>query len=422
VRGWLKRLWGGKAQDTGVNASGWEVLAGIPWIVSDNIWESYSTAEREKAYRNHAVIRACVQEIATSIADAGVEVGLQTPDGWEAAPAHPIADLLNSPNEFGDYNSLMQEWVSRLLLAGKSFIWKWRTRAGELAELWPVPTSWVSVKTGGTGGKLIDYYEVIQDRHQVRKVETEDMFYARFIDPSSVYDGVGPLQAALHDYQLDCERENYLVEMLTNLKVPGLTLKREPGNAPLSERQKADLRQSLHDIAGKGKRGGTPILPPGVSIEFPGILKDMDWPGFAALSESRICAAFAVPPILVGVRVGIESATYSNYATARKSFYTETLRPLWAALAGTLTRGLFRNEGEERLEIRFKLDDIPELQEDVNQRAKRAAELLRGGAITRNEARDMAGLEAVDDGDVYLLPINIVEQPVRSKPAEEPEE
>ena len=81
--------------------------------------------------------------------------------------------------------------------------------------------------------------------------------------------------------------------------------------------------------------------------------------------------------------------------------------------ADTLTRGLLRNEGEPRIEIRFDLSRIPELQKDLNQRTERAALLLEAGAITRNMALQMAGLEPVDDGDVYLLPADVRVQPMR---------
>jgi len=421
---WLRRI-GGKAQDnpTQVARGGWNILAGVPWIKSDAIWESYGVAQMQSAYRKHALIYACVREIATSVAESRVDVGVETPDGWMSVPASPVLDLLQSPNEWYSYNDLLQVWVTRLVLTGKAYIWKWRNGAGAVAELWPIPSDWVRVKTG-KGNTIIDAYEVKQDRGRYITVDAQDMFYARFVDPSSVWDGVGPLQAALHDYQLDSERENYLVEMLTNLKVPGLVLKQIEG-VPLTEQQRRDLRASLHDQAGAGKRGQAAILPPGMSIEFPGVLSDMDWPKFTSLTETRICSAFGVPPILVGARAGLERSTYANYETARRSFYAETLRPLWAALADTLTRGLLRHEGEERLEIRFRTEDLPELQEDASRRAERASVLLRAGIITRNEARQMAGMEPTPDGDIYLMPINVVEQPIHTaegQGSEEPDE
>lgn len=417
----LLRKIAGKAQDDSamVARGGWEVLAGIPWVKSDDIWQTYSTGQLEAAYRKHALVYACVREIATSVAEASLDLGIETDKGWESAGSHGTLDLLYHPNDWYSYNDLIQTWVTRLLLTGKGFIWKWRNRGGEIAELWPIPSNWVRVKTG-RGNELIEAYEVKQDKGEYVIVEPRDMFYVRFVDPQSVWDGIGPLQAALHDYQLDSERENYLVEMLTNLKVPGLVLKQD-GGAPLTEKQRADLRHSLHDQVGYGKRGGPAILPPGFSIEFPGMLTEIDWPKFTSLTETRICAAFGVPPILVGARAGLERSTYANYETARRSFYTETLRPLWAALADTLTRGLLRHEGEQRLEFRFDLSELPELQEDINKRAERAAMLLKAGAITRNQALKMVGVEPVPDGDVYLLPINVVEQAVRNEAPKEPE-
>ena len=64
----------------------------------------------------------------------------------------------------------------------------------------------------------------------------------------------------------------------------------------------------------------------------------MDWPGLTSLAEARICAAFGVPAIIAGARIGIENGSqYANYSTARRSFYVETMQPLWTAVGAAFT-------------------------------------------------------------------------------------
>jgi HK97 family phage portal protein len=208
---------------------------------------------------------------------------------------------------------------------------------------------------------------------------------------------VSPLQAAQHDYQLDMERQNYLVEMLTNLHVPGLKFK---SPRKLTDKERQELRAAMEDRFGVGKRGAPLLIENGADAELMEPLKDMDWPGLTGLTEARICSAFGVPPILVGARVGLERSTYANYAEARRSFYSETLKPLWAALESALTHWLLRTEGESGLSVRFDLSHVAELQEDVNSRATRAREDWKAGLITRNEARVASGWQQADGGDV----------------------
>ena len=87
---------------------------------------------------------------------------------------------------------------------------------------------------------------------------------------------------------------------------------------------------------------------------------------------------------------------------------------MWDALQSALTVGLLRHEGESQLQLQFDLSGIAELQEDMNEVAIRAERLVKAGIITRNKALQMVGEAPVPDGDVYLLPINVDEQPVRT--------
>jgi hypothetical protein len=46
-------------------------------------------------------------------------------------------------------------------------------------------------------------------------------------------------------------------------------------------------------------------------------LQQVDFKQVQGAGETRICAAARIPPIIVGVSEGLDSATYSNYGQAR---------------------------------------------------------------------------------------------------------
>ena len=410
-----------------------DMLKGALW--DDAVWTSYNDEQKEHIYQISSVVFSCVFKIASTIPEAMPEVGMMTPDGFEPMESHEALELVENPNPDYDYNECMARIVAALLLTGTSPTWKWRTNGGAVGELWPMPSHRVKAEVGQTitEGKVISRlykgFVVTQGQGMEIPVPPQDMMYGRMFDPKTTHDGVGPLEAALKDYQIDSEREDYLIEMLTNMKIAGLKVQSE---TTLTKPQKEDLRSWLHDKIGKGKRGNPLILSgQNISAEIMSPLKDLDWPSLSSLTETRICAAFGVPPILVGLRAGLERSTYSNYEEARRSFYQETMVPFWRALGALFTKSLLRQEGEERLEFRFNWQQIPALQEDAGKRAERATALLRSGAITRNETRDMVGLTTVPDGNVYLLPMTTVEVPARTEqemkeqaalpPATEPE-
>ena len=149
-----------------------------------------------------------------------------------------------------------------------------------------------------------------------------------------------------------------------------------------------------------------------MSVEDSIPLKDLDWPGLTGLTEARITSAFGVPPIIVGARIGLEFGTYANYDAARRSFYMETLRPLWTMLADGFTRGLCANEGDDRTLLRFDLANVAELQEDLAVKHLRIRADFQAGLLTRGQALKLLGYELVSDADdVYLLPIMMIPTP-----------
>jgi len=381
----------------------WQLVSGLPpWSYAGAIWRPYSALDSEKAFRSHSLIYSCCRTIASAFCEPPYEaaVTLRTEHGAErkVLASHPLLEVLNRPNEFYSRDDARKYVILRLILTGRAYLWKWRKRSGDIAELWPIPSSWVR-EIPGTGNRLIDSYAVSQLGGGFQVVKFEDMVRLSLVDPSTMMDCVSPLQAAQHDYQLDMERENYLVEMLTNLHVFGIKVKTQ---RQLARSEKDELRAAFSDRGGVGKRGNVAIVDPGFDFELMEPLKDMDWPGLTSLAEARICAAFGVPAIIAGARIGIENGSqYSNYSTARRSFYVETMQPLWTAVGSAFTHQIASVENEPQLSLGFDTSQLAELQEDLETRSQRARDNFKAGLVTRNEARAIVGLRAVPGGDVY---------------------
>jgi len=63
------------------------------------------------------------------------------------------------------------------------------------------------------------------------------------------------------------------------------------------------------------------------------------------IPESRICGALRLPAMLVGLSVGDEQRTFSNYAQARRAGYEDCLGPMHRRFARQLTRDLLKELG-----------------------------------------------------------------------------
>lgn len=406
--GGVKGIHGKQNSATG----GWEAILGtIMQSNSGEIWKTWTDAQLEALYSKHAVVFACTRKIFSAAQEAVLEIGYDKKTGFKPIYNHLMYDkLIKTPNPTMTSNEYIAFVIASFLLTGESYTWEWKNNAGYIDQLWPVPKSWVFKRQHADG--TFAFYEVYQGNRPRIPVIAEDMAKVFLTDPRNPANGVGPLQAAIRDVDTDQARENYIAEMLINLKVPGLVLTQPEG---WTIAQKEDARALLTDLVGTGKRG-RPLFLEGekAKAEMMAPLKDLDWPGLSKLSESRICAAFGVPPITVGVRAGLEHSTYSNYQEANKAFYRQTMVPLWKSLAAAFTRAYLTNEGEpEDLIFQFDTSDVVELQEDRGVASDRAVKLFLGGLITRNHGRELVGEEPLDKivGDVLVMPLNYMEIP-----------
>lgn len=404
----------GKSPVVDPGQGGWQTVFGPDTQVdTGELWKDLTDSEREAVYKNFSVVMACVRELCNAFVEPPLQIGMEREDGFEPEDSgHPMLELLLYPNPEYSCSDLMQYYLARLLLTGKSYVWKFREGGGFVNELWPIPTSWVTPEKGqGDESRLFKYFKVNQGVGQAdKRVAWSDMLYGRFVDPATTWDGVGPLHACARDYRLDMDRQDYLKEMLEHMNLPGLVITTDPEHGELSEPERRQLRAELDDQVGKGKRGQSIIIGR-AKAEISAPLSDLDWPGFASLDETRICAAFGVPPIVIHLRSGLERSTYSNYEEARKSFYRETMVPLWRMADDTWSRALLQGEGETELVYRHDLSCIRELGEDEDKIAERATLLFEKGVITRNQALAMIGEDKTPDGDVYRLPVNVLEVP-----------
>lgn len=413
---------------------GWEVLSGeATWLKADRVWQDYSEAQRLDLAKKHALVYGCIAAIADRVPEAPLEIGRWTKDGWEADEHHYLLDTLRRPNVLMSYADLISMVMANLLASGEAYLWEVREPGSLLiTELWCLPSHWVTPEWTDNTQQPIARYKVQQRKGKPPiYLPAQDVTYIRRTDPANLRASLAPLAAAAKDVQLDMSQRDYVMEMLTNLQVPGLMVKGKHAFTPTQEK---DLRAKLIDRVGTGKRGSLLIMGGAdFDLDMMAPLKDLDWPGLSTMSESRICMTFKVPPIIVGARVGLEHSTYANYESALRHFYRGTMVPVWQFLATALARGLLWNEPTEddkSLEMRCNTDDVEALQEEAAQRSTRAVTLLHGGVTTLGQACELAGVDAPEDEDLAgsrwmpmgMQRIDIEPEPPPPAPPRSPEE
>jgi HK97 family phage portal protein len=395
-----------KRQVTLTSQTGW-----APIIANTQLFTGYDTKALSDIYSKSDLVFACIREKATSFSEAPIEVGRYTDDGFEPVEGHEALRLFYD-NPYYSYVQLMELIIARLDLTGAAFVMldKFKNRLG-VGGIVPVPTHIVRMVTEGPEIKKY----VIRTGDREVEAEPDEICPICYLDPSTYRGYTSPLAAAIREYQIDCERQNITQETLKNKDIPGLILSSaERLNSDQREMLKASLAASVGRAS--GDRARSIVLPNGISVEDTAANHDINFEHINGLSESRIAMVFGVPLILVGAKTGIDAATYSNYGTARKSFYRETMQPLWAFVADTLTRYLLPDVD---LDFRFRTEDIGEMKEEANDIADRAALLFEKGVATLNESRQMVGLPPVEGGDETKQPAPVVAPIAPSNSSEE---
>lgn len=352
-------------------------------------------------YARNTLIYACITELATSAASAPLRVYQRARDGNEnEIVGHPAAALVNAPNPFYTDFELVEDAITLLYIAGNAYIEKERARGGQVVGLWPLRPDRVTILPDGAGIRGYEY--AIGDQKVV--LPPQDVIHLKLPNPLNRYYGQSPMSTLARAGDLDNAALDWLRLFFQNAAIPAGVYKTKNR---LSEIEATRIKEGWRaKFGGAGNYHDIAVIDSEGDYQRIGIdISELDVDALTSVSETRICQAFGVPPILVGAKVGLDRSTFANYAEARASLWEETLVPLYRRVQARLTQQLLvdftPSAGEH---FGFDLSGVQALQEDETARWQRATAALSAGGITINDYRALIGLKDLPDGDVLLLP------------------
>lgn len=225
--------------------------------------------------------------------------------------------------------------------------------------------------------------------------------FAPYPDPLYPFRGMSWLTPVVREIENDSLMSRHKRKYFENGATPNMIIKHPVG----ADRQKVlDFAKRLAaENGGVDNAYRAMNLYPGADATIVGSdLKQIDFRQVQGAGETRIAAAAGVPPVIVGLSEGLQAATYSNYAQARRRFADGTIHPLWQQAAGSLA-SIMPDLGRD-VRLWYDADDIPFLREDekdaaeINEiRARTIRTLVDGGYTAESAAK------AVETGDFRLL-------------------
>ncbi|MDA1095344.1 MAG: phage portal protein [Acidobacteria bacterium] len=357
-----------------------------------------------EGYNGNTVVNACIREVATSVAMPTLRLMRDVQDGGRVEVKNPTAFLLDHPSESQDQADFVEMMVVYLNVSGNAYVHRMRNGGGRIVALHLLRPDRVQIKLHGDGTR---HYEYTIDG-SLYQIAAADVEHLKLPNPYDDLYGLSPLQVAAKYVNLDGSIASFLRAYFANAGVPAGILK---VSKRINSQQEADVARDKWRSSFGGPRGwhGIAVLDEDASYQqvAPNI-KDMDTSAVSRSSETRICAAFGVPPILIGVQSGLEVSTYSNYAQAREAFWDETVSPLVRRVAAFMERVLEVGRNDD-VEVFADFAGVRAYEEDSGSLSTRTVEQFNAGVITLNEARGSLGLDPVAAGDVRRVPFNVVE-------------
>lgn len=318
--------------------------------------------------------------------------------------------LLEEPWPGGTTQDLLARVIQDADLAGNSY---WTLQDGELVRMRP---DWVDIMLEPRvlrGGKLswrrLGY--VYQEggrgsgEEPVPFLPDEVAHFAPKPDPLATYRGMSWMTPIVRDSRNDDLMTEHKRRFFEHAATPNMvvTLAREVSPEAF-EKFVAKMDASHRGVENAYKTlylgGGADVTVVGNSFE------QMSFSQVQGAGETRIAAAAGVPPVIVGLSEGLQAATYSNYAQARRRFADGTIHPLWQNVAGSFARLVTPQGvgGSGAVRLWYDPRDVPFLRED----RRDAAEIQGRQAATIRQLVD-AGFEpesvvaAVEAEDFTLL-------------------
>lgn len=366
------------------------------WQIGQAQWSVVNDEDYIKETYNKLVwVYACVSKIAGAVSSVDWCLYKKTAQGLKELDTHPLLDMFNNKiNESLTSRDFFDMWATYLSLQGKFFA---QLDNPVLPQaLYPLYPHLVK-PVPSDDGRMVQSFEY--DLKTIGTVLSPNIvLWDRFIDPLDFYQGFSPIRAMARTIDTENASVDWNKSTLDNACVPpGMIGASNPGKAAIEEIK----RRWRKEYSGKNNARMPLIVDTERLSYIPFGLSavDMDFMNQRKLSRIEICAGFEVPGQIVG---DPEGQTYSNYAEALKSFWTNTVIPKYLEkIRKSLNLNIVSKWGSD-LYIDFDLDGIEILKENQDAAAERVALLFEKNILKLNEARTSLGHEEdLENGELY---------------------
>ncbi len=390
---------------------GWRSL----WSSTDRppgSWQQDREVTQEGSLR-YAPVYACATLIASDIGKICLRLMGLDRGVWVETTSAAFSPVLRKPNHFQSRQQFIETWVLSKLFDGNAYILKVRDNRQVVVALYVLAPDRVTPLVAPDGAV---YYRIARDDlsklpQDMPAVPASEIIHDRMECLFHPLVGISPLFAALLSSAQGLRIQQNSEKFFRNQSRPGgmLTAPEFIDDETAARLQRDFEKTFSGDGMGRLFVGGDglkyePIAENALNMQLVDQLK---------LSAEQVCAAFHVPPYMIGAA---PTPTYANAEPLMQQYYSQCLQKFFNAIEDLLDDGLGMTAVGYRSE--FELDDL--LRMDSVAQAEVVEKLSKAAILAPNEARAKFGYLPVSGGtSPYLQQQNYSLEALAKRDAQE---
>jgi len=341
-----------------------------------------------------SAVYSCVRVIAETLATVPIILYRRKGDAKERDVNHPLYSLLHDyPNAWQTAFEFKEMLAMHICLRGNAYAEIIRNGGGQPEQLIPLHPDRVSPYLI-EGQRVYKYWP---PDGTTRILMPGEMFHV----PGLSFDGVSGLNPI--EYQRDTigdaiATREYGSKVFNNgAMVSGILKHPSHLSAEATQRLAKQIKDKYEGAANAGK---TLILEEGMDFSKLGMTsQDAQFLENKKFQISDIARIFRVPPHLIG---DLDRATFSNIEQQSLEFVQYTMLPWFTRFEQAVKRDLILKNNQF---AEFLMDVM--LRGDIKSRYDAYAVGRNWGWLNANEIRARENMNPVENGDIYLQPLNM---------------
>jgi HK97 family phage portal protein len=344
---------------------------------------------------------ACVTLIASDIGKLRVKLMEQDNFGiWSEIESPAFSPVLRKPNHFQTRVKFFEQWIVSKLTHGNTYVLKERDQRGVVVALTILDPQRVKPLVAPNGDV---YYELGEDwlaglDEQRVAAPASEIIHDLMVPLYHPLVGVTPVYACGLAALQGLKIQNSSLNFFANGATPGGILI-APG--AISDTTAQTLKEKWEANYSGQNAGKVAVLGDGLKYEPMSVnavdselIDQLKW------SAETVCSCFHIPPYMVGVG---EAPTLNNIEALNQQYYSQCLQSLIENLEVCLDEGLGLDKQKDgrRYGTEFDLQGL--LRMDTAAKVKAAADAIKAGFLSPNEARWQFDLKPVEGGETPYL-------------------